>query len=160
MMKKKHQPKNKIYDSNFEERFHQFWKSHSSYPIVFHHTIHVTTHHPKYPTRKWELDFSFPQEKVAIELQGYGTGHTSYLGMRRDYCKHNDLLLANWTILYFMSMDVQDEPTTTYETIVRVLETRNPRIRDYCLTSRGNLEAGTDNLIAAARRLLHKRSNR
>jgi len=159
-MKKKHKPTQKIYDSNFEERFHEFWKQNSSYPIVFHHTVHVQTNHPKYPVRKWELDFSFPQEKLAIELQGYGTGHTSYIGMKRDCTKHNDLLLSNWTILYFMSIDLKDDPTTTFETIVRVLETRNPRIRDYCLTSRRDLETGTDNLIAAARRLLHKRPDR
>jgi very-short-patch-repair endonuclease len=158
-MKRKHKATRKIYDSNFEEKFHELWKEHSTYPIVFHHTVHIQTSDPQRPTRKWELDFSFPEEKVAIELQGYGTGHTTYTGMRRDYCKHNDLLLTDWIILYFMSADLKDEPTTTIETIVRILEKRNPRIRNHSITPRRDNPPGTNHLIEAARRLLNKRLN-
>lgn len=40
---------------------------------------------------------------MAIEIQGFGTGHTSYTGMQRDYFKHNEANRLGWVILYFMS---------------------------------------------------------
>ncbi len=156
-MKRIHKPDNKTYDSKFEEQFHAIWNSHSTYPIVHHHTVRTPTLNPRYPVRKWELDFAFPQEKIGIELQGFGPGHTSYMGMKRDYQKHNDLLLSNWITLYFVSADL-DEPTTTVETIIRVLEVRNRRAREYCTQTPG--KSKSDPLADAARRLLNKRFDR
>lgn len=149
IMKKAYRPKKAIYDSNFEENFHQVWKSHSTYPIVHHHTVHLSN--------KWELDFCFPQEKIVVELQGFGTGHTSYKGMQRDYRKHNDLVMAGWIILYFMSADLKSDERRTIDTIKFVLEGRNPGIRkfDYSQTQRSELQP--NNLAEAARRLLNKR---
>lgn len=40
---------------------------------------------------------------LAVEIQGYGAGHTSYLSMLKDYKKHNFSVSEGWTILYFMS---------------------------------------------------------
>lgn len=158
-MKKKFKPSTALYDSNFEEHFHNVWRNHSTYPIVFHHTVHLPTNDPRKPIRKWELDFCFPQERVAIELQGFGTGHTSYLGMKRDYTKHNDLILSNWIVLYFMSVDIKDEPTTTVETICRILEGRNPEFRHSNHRPQRSFETRPDTLAEAARRLRNKRLN-
>lgn len=148
-MKKAYRPKQRIYDSNFEENFHQIWKAHSTYPIVHHHVVHLQ--------RKWEIDFCFPQEKIAIELQGYGTGHLSYAGMQRDYQKHNDLVMAGWIILYFMSADLKKDERRTIDTIKFVLKGRNPGIGKFDYSETKRPEFQPNNLAEAARRLLNKR---
>ena len=151
-MRKKYRPTQKMYDSNFEESFHQLWKQHSTYPIVHHHIVHLS--------REWELDFCFPTERIAIELQGYGTGHLSYKGMQRDCNKHNDLILSGWILLYFMSADLKDAPERTITTIKRVIERVNPAIREFDFTSIKRPEHQPGNLAEAARRLLNKKTNR
>lgn len=151
-MRKKYRPTQKIYDSNFEETFHQLWKAHSTYPIVHHHTVHLS--------RKWEIDFCFPTERIAIELQGYGTGHLSYKNMQRDYNKHNDLILAGWVLLYFMTADIKDEPERTISTIKRVIERVNPTIGKFDITSIERSEHQPGNLLEAARRLINKKTYR
>ena len=148
-MKKKFKATSGPYDSNFEQKFHDLWKSHSGYPIVHHHTVSLQ--------RKWEIDFSFPKEKIAIELQGYGTGHLNYKGMQRDYHKHNDLILNGWLILYFMSADIRDEPRKTIETIERLLYGRNPGARQHHPSSDKRSSVQPSNLAEAARRLANKR---
>jgi very-short-patch-repair endonuclease len=148
-MKKKFRATNREYDSGFEQKFHDLWKSHNPYPIVHHHPVHLS--------RKWEIDFCFPQEKIAIELQGYGTGHLSYTGMLRDYHKHNDLVTAGWLLLYFMSSDIKDEPKRTIETIERLLFGRNPGARDYHHPQERRPTVQPSNLAQAARRLLNQR---
>lgn len=148
-MKKKFKATAGPYDSNFEQKFHALWKQHNAYPIVHHHHVHLS--------KKWEIDFAFPKEKIAIELQGFGTGHTSYTGMLRDCHKHNDLVTQGWLLLYFMSSDIKDEPRRTIETIERLLYGRNPgaRVNNHPKDERPELQPS--NLAQAARRLLNKR---
>lgn len=121
-MKKKYKPTSSVYDSAFEEKFHELWKQYSPYPIVTHHSIHLS--------RNWEMDFCFPEAKVCIELQGYGVGHATYSGMKRDFEKHNDLVLAGWIVLYFMSAHLNDDPKKMIHTIKTVLGARNVRKED------------------------------
>lgn len=59
-----------------------------------------------HPQRRWRLDFAWPEHKLAVEIQGFGTGHTSYKGMQSDYEKHNEALLLGWRFLYFMGADL------------------------------------------------------
>lgn len=151
-MKKKFKATSGSYDSNFEQKFHALWKEHNPYPIVHHHTVHFS--------KKWEIDFAFPQEKIAIELQGFGTGHTSYMGMLRDYHKHNDLVTNGWLLLYFMSSDLKDEPRQIITTIEGLLYGRNPGARNYHNPKGERPELQPSNLAQAARRLLNKKLDR
>jgi very-short-patch-repair endonuclease len=150
-VKKIHKPKDKQYDSNLEEIFHQKWRENSDHPIVFHYEILINK-------RKWELDFAFPQEKLAIELQGYGTGHLSYAGMKRDTEKHNDLILSGWRILYFMSIHIKEDFPNTLQTIHQMLGNHVRKENNNPLKSSGN-GGHTSALIEAARRLRNKKAN-
>lgn len=147
-MKKIHKAVNKQFDSNFEENFLALWKAHSNYPIIHHHVVVLS--------RAWELDFAFIQPKICVELQGYGQGHISYLSMNRDYQKHNDLILAGWTILYFMSSDIKTpQPVIT---IKKLMEIKG--VRGYNITQETDRHSEiTDPLLIAARRLQNKRFN-
>lgn len=83
--------------------------------------------HKFHPSREWRFDFAFIAHKIAIEIQGFGTGHNSYNGMSNDYEKHNSAILEGWLILYFMAHDLETEnhPTTIY-TVRTALEQRIP----------------------------------
>jgi very-short-patch-repair endonuclease len=65
-----------------------------------------TQQHKFHPVRNWRFDFCWPDKKLAIEVQGFGPGHNSLLGMLSDYEKHNAALILGWRIIYFMSRDL------------------------------------------------------
>jgi len=150
-LKKKFKASNKEYDSNFEEKFYHLWREHSSFPITHHWEVNLS--------RKWELDFAFPAQKIAIELQGYGQGHISYLGMKRDYEKHNDLILDGWYLVYFMSTHTSENPTYPISILRSLLEKRNVRIRDFDILPQGPKPGESNNLANAARRIQNQRFN-
>jgi very-short-patch-repair endonuclease len=109
-------------DSHFEDLFQSVCKQHLDVQPVHHHIVHMS--------HKWEIDFSYIDQKIAIELQGFGTGHTSYSGMSRDYHKHNDLITAGWLVLYFMSKDLKEEHVMqTVRTIQKALSLRGIHAR-------------------------------
>ena len=54
----------------------------------------------------WRFDFAFEDILLAIEIQGYGAGHASYMGLSTDYEKHNAAVNLGWTMLYFMKHDL------------------------------------------------------
>lgn len=80
--------------------------------------------------------------------------------MQRDYNKHNDLILAGWVLLYFMTADIKDEPERTISTIKRVIERVNPTIGKFDITSIERSEHQPGNLLEAARRLINKKTYR
>ena len=152
-MKKKYRPTKAIYDSSLEEDFHELWKEHSPFPIVTHHTVHLS--------RNWELDFCFPEQKVAIELQGYGVGHATYTGMKRDAEKHNDFILGGWAVLYYMSAHLEEDPQKIIHQIKTLLGARNVRKEDLSFKQRPNTGGQIHNnpLFNLKRRLPNKRSD-
>lgn len=109
-------------------------------------------------TRDWELDFAFVKEKIAIELQGHGRGHTSYQGMLRDVSKHNDLYLEGWTVLYFMSAHL-DSPSYMFNVIARALHKNGTRLTNFHDRPVAKPVSGNSALLEAARRLQDKRPN-
>lgn len=119
-MKKKFQPINKEYDSSLEENFHKIWKDQvlQRSPVLFVYPPTIVFHHK---FSRWEIDFAFPDQKIAIELQGWGVGHLSYKGVLRDAEKHNELILSGWLLLYFMSHHLK-EPKHMLNTIWKALE--------------------------------------
>lgn len=78
-----------------------------------------TQQHIFHPQRQWRLDFSWPEHNLAVEIQGYGRGHTSYAGMHSDYEKHNQAVLLGWRFLYFMGVDLTPPNHTQTINIVR-----------------------------------------
>ena len=102
-MKKRRGPARKkiegIYDSKLELCLHKYW--------IENYEETMTPQHKFHPIRAWRFDFAFPSYMIAIEIQGHGTGHTSYEGMRRDYEKHNEAMKLGWGLMYIMSVDLQ-----------------------------------------------------
>ena len=53
-----------------------------------------------HPTRRWRLDFAFPSQRLAVEVDGRG----HFAGrMVSDYDKQNELVRMGWRVLRFPS---------------------------------------------------------
>ena len=56
------------------------------------------------PGRRYRFDFCWVKERLAVEING-GTyskgGHSSYLGIKRDYEKGNLAVQYGWKVLQF-----------------------------------------------------------
>lgn len=66
-----------------------------------------TLQHVFHPVRMWRFDFAWLQQKVAIEVQGFGEGHNSFEGMKNDYEKHNAALVLGWRTIFLMAPDLE-----------------------------------------------------
>jgi len=88
----------KKFDSRLEKDFYDLWCVGRPKP---------TTQHKFHPKRQWRFDFCWIEQKVAVEIQGFGEGHNSYDGMKTDYEKHNEAVLMGWTVLFFMRHDIK-----------------------------------------------------
>lgn len=57
-----------------------------------------------HPKRRWRFDFAWPDERVAVEVEGgiYSGGrHTRGTGFTGDCDKYNAAALDKWTVLRF-----------------------------------------------------------
>jgi hypothetical protein len=50
-----------------------------------------------------KFDFSWPDFKVAVEVDGYGPGHLNLGQINRDHAKVNDAAVLGWTVLRYTS---------------------------------------------------------
>ena len=144
---RKYRPSDSRYDSSFEEKFHKIYLESSAATDPF-----PTVHHRVKITQDWEIDFAFIPQKIAIELQGWGTGHLSYKGVLRDQQKHNDLILNGWLVLYFMSYHVNDPvgQKIMLRTLFKALEIKGGRQPNTDIQK--DRECGSSPLINLARR--------
>lgn len=88
-------------DSQLEKTFLEAWRKTQNVGIVTQYKFH--------PRRLWRFDFAFPTINLAIEIQGFGRGHNSYMGMHKDYQKHNSAVRLGWSVIYLMSKDLTAE---------------------------------------------------
>lgn len=62
--------------------------------------------------RKWRFDFSYPVQKIAIEIEGgtfAGKGrHTSGTGYAKDCEKYNTATIQGWKVLRFTGAMIKD----------------------------------------------------
>jgi very-short-patch-repair endonuclease len=113
-MKKKGSSQDKKYKSELEKRFLLYWKKTG---------IPIATQYPFHPTRQFRFDFAFPERKIAIEIQGYGMGHASYVSMAKDYERHNEATQLGWSIYYFMGIHIKEEAVhKTIDYLIKVLK--------------------------------------
>ena len=49
-------------------------------------------------TRKWLFDYAVPELKIAIEYEGQGGQHNTFIGYSRDCEKYNTALLLGWKV--------------------------------------------------------------
>lgn len=60
-------------------------------------------------TRRWRLDYAFPDWKLAVEIEGglYSRGrHVSIKGFKGDISKYNSLAILGWRLLRFLPEQV------------------------------------------------------
>lgn len=63
------------------------------------------------PDRKWRFDFAWPDEKLAVEVEGgvwSGGRHTRGAGFLKDAEKYNRAALMGWRVLRFDTAQVRD----------------------------------------------------
>jgi very-short-patch-repair endonuclease len=56
-------------------------------------------------TRRWRFDFAFPSQKLAIEIDGQGGGHSRVKAVRDECEKYNAAVLLGWRIMRFPATD-------------------------------------------------------
>lgn len=64
-----------------------------------------------HPKRRWRFDFAWPDEKLAVEVEGgqWVIGrHQQPEGFEKDMEKYNAAVLAGWRVLRFTGKMVQD----------------------------------------------------
>lgn len=62
------------------------------------------------PVRRWRLDFAWPVERLAVEIEGgiwSGGRHVRGAGFLGDIEKHNALALLGWCLLRFDAVAVR-----------------------------------------------------
>lgn len=63
------------------------------------------------PIRKWRFDFAWPDQRVAVELDGgiwTKGGHSTGSGIMRDMEKSNAAQLSGWLVLRFSDKHLED----------------------------------------------------
>jgi very-short-patch-repair endonuclease len=63
-----------------------------------------------HPTRRWKIDFAWPDWRLAVEIEGglYGRGrHVSIKGFKKDIEKYNTLAVMGWKLLRFLPEQVK-----------------------------------------------------
>lgn len=79
--------------------------------------------HRFHPTRKWRMDFAWPDAKVAAEIEGgvwTGGRHTRGSGFTADAEKYNEAALLGWRVLRFTGPMVRSGDAIA--TVVKALE--------------------------------------
>ena len=83
-----------------------------------------------WPGRRFELDFAWPIQKVALEIQGAVRsgkgGHQTMQGMMDDYIKHNRAALDGWILLLVTQQQVHNG--YALEVVKAALEQRKERV--------------------------------
>jgi very-short-patch-repair endonuclease len=76
------------------------------------------------PKRRFRWDGAWPEQKVAIEIQGgtwSGGSHGRGSGIRRDCEKNNLAVAAGWRVFYATTDLLRDDPFTLIEQIKSAL---------------------------------------
>lgn len=90
--------------SKGERAFIEAWQRYGlpdSMPI--HDTITI-------PGTRFRLDFAWPRVRVAVEVQGFGFGHSAIKGMERDARKMRAALRAGWIVIPITTACLNSRP--------------------------------------------------
>ncbi len=71
--------------------------------------------------RRYRIDFAFPEEKLAIEFDGYRHHGFSREGFRKGLERQNLLVMDGWRMLRYSLTDVRDRMDAILEEVERSL---------------------------------------
>jgi len=77
-----------------------------------------------HPFRKWRFDFAWPDQKVAVEMEGgvfTGGAHTRGGHYQSDCQKYNAGVLLGWRILRYTTADVRKRPIQMVAEVMQLL---------------------------------------
>jgi very-short-patch-repair endonuclease len=94
---------NAVNDSELEKRMNRLLKKAGLPKAVFHY---VVTAEGRFLA---EVDFAYPEIKLAIEVDGFGV-HGTPRAMAKDFVRQNGLVPFGWRVLRFTWRQVVDEP--------------------------------------------------
>jgi very-short-patch-repair endonuclease len=78
-----------------------------------------------FPSRRWKFDFFWPDDRLAVEIQGFGPGHNSRAGMKNDANKNNAAISLGYNTLYFTSYHLEPlRIKATIKYVAFILRTR------------------------------------
>ena len=98
------------------------------------HHCNIATDGPKpepeleyrfHPFRKWRFDFAWPEQKVAVEMEGgvfIGGAHTRGGHYQSDCEKYNAAVLLGWRILRYTTADVRKRPIQMVREVLQLLD--------------------------------------
>lgn len=79
--------------------------------------------HRFHAQRKWRFDFSWPEYRLAVEIDGGSFvrgGHNTALGQNKDYEKSNEATRMGWRVLRFNTVAMKD-PVSVVEFVMEVM---------------------------------------
>jgi hypothetical protein len=82
---------------------------------ALHHLVTVST------GATFELDWSYPEHRVAFEMDGYGIHLRSLAAFEHDRIRRNELEIDGWTILNFTSRMLRRKPKQVVDQVRRLL---------------------------------------
>jgi very-short-patch-repair endonuclease len=76
-----------------------------------------------HPTRRWKFDFAYPDQKIAIEVEGgtwIGGRHSRGAGFQADCEKYNTATLMGWRILRLTRAMVEGNAVETIKSMLGI----------------------------------------
>lgn len=112
-------------ESPAERAFVTHWLRHS---VLDGEVIPMYREHRFSAFRDWRFDFAWPDQRVAVEIEGgvwmKNGGHTSGKGYQKDCEKYNAAIEQGWYVLRFTPQMVERDPIETIKQIERVIRSR------------------------------------
>ncbi len=111
--------------SALEEKFLSCWE------LVHGLTLRpVMQHRFAAPDRQWRFDFAWPEQKVAVEIDGgifvHG-GHNRGMQITADHEKANYATMRGWRVLRYGTLDMRKRPIQIAEEVGRLLLGEKPQ---------------------------------
>jgi hypothetical protein len=88
-------------------------------PLTLHHVVTLAS------GLVFELDWSYPEWRIALEMDGYGVHLRSLDAFEHDRFRRNELEIEGWTIMNFTKRQVERQPKSVVGQVRRLLEGRS-----------------------------------
>jgi len=73
------------------------------------HSAGITGWHSNFPVGRYRVDFAFPEQRIAIEIDGFAF-HSDHAAFQNDRVRQNWLALQGWQVLRFTWLDLTQQP--------------------------------------------------